>query len=311
MEKNELISIIVPIYNVEEYLDRCVDSIVNQTYTNLEIILVDDGSPDNCPQMCDDWVKKDNRIKVIHKENGGVSSARNVGLDSATGKYIGFCDPDDIMNNCMIEYMYESLKKGDTDCCICSFESFSEYIDKDELTQENVVKKIFKDEGIFEYLFEKQNKLLGSVWNKLFKVSLLYGKNFDESLSFGEDYVFTFEFLLKCNSVSIIESPNLYYYCVRENSATKTIDSNQYYSLFFQKKRLYEECIKKFQKDEIKRIFETAYVNMLKDTYLNVNDGDAELIKKFAKKSLIKVLFSSQIYWKEKIFFVLKVLFCK
>jgi len=92
---NQLISVIVPVYIVEPYLDRCVQSIVNQTYKNLEIILVDDGSPDNSPAMCDAWAEKDSRIRVIHKENGGVSSARNAGLDMATGSYITFVDADD------------------------------------------------------------------------------------------------------------------------------------------------------------------------------------------------------------------------
>ena len=99
--KNELITIIVPVYKVEKYLDRCVQSIVDQTYTNLEIILVDDGSPDNCPKMCDEWAKKDKRIKVIHKQNGGLSDARNAGLEKAKGKYVGFVDSDDyVAPNC-------------------------------------------------------------------------------------------------------------------------------------------------------------------------------------------------------------------
>ena len=92
---NPLISVIIPIYNVEKYLARCVDSIVNQTYKNLEIILVDDGSPDRCPQMCDDYVEKDSRIKVVHKNNGGLSDARNTGIAVATGEYISFIDSDD------------------------------------------------------------------------------------------------------------------------------------------------------------------------------------------------------------------------
>ena len=94
----DLISVIVPVYKVEKYLDRCVESIVNQTYKNLEIILVDDGSPDNCPAMCDAWAKKDSRIKVIHKENGGLSDARNAGMRLASGEYICFVDSDDWMD---------------------------------------------------------------------------------------------------------------------------------------------------------------------------------------------------------------------
>ncbi len=93
-----LISVIVPVYKVEKYFDECVESIVNQTYRNLEIILIDDGSPDNCPQMCDDWTKRDARIRVIHKENGGLSSARNAGLDVCKGEYIAFVDSDDFIH---------------------------------------------------------------------------------------------------------------------------------------------------------------------------------------------------------------------
>ena len=99
----EKISIIVPVYKVEKYLDKCVRSIVEQTYKNLEIILVDDGSPDNCPAMCDEWARKDSRIAVIHKENGGVSSARNAGLAACTGDYVGFVDSDDWIDSGMCE----------------------------------------------------------------------------------------------------------------------------------------------------------------------------------------------------------------
>ena len=110
MNQPELISIIVPVYKVEKYLDKCVESIVEQTYKNLEIILVDDGSPDNCSAMCDEWAQKDSRIKVIHKENGGLSSARNAGLDACTGEYIYFLDSDDyIADNCIETLFYKSI----------------------------------------------------------------------------------------------------------------------------------------------------------------------------------------------------------
>lgn len=107
-----LISVIVPVYKVEDYLDECLQSLIAQTYTNLEIILIDDGSPDNCPQMCDDWVQRDSRIRVIHKINGGLSSARNVGLDAATGDYIGFVDSDDFFDVKMYEKLYEGITRS-------------------------------------------------------------------------------------------------------------------------------------------------------------------------------------------------------
>lgn len=115
------ISVIVPVYKTEQYLNRCVQSITDQTYKNLEIILVDDGSPDNCPEMCDQWAKKDERIKVIHKRNGGISSARNAGLDSATGDYIMFADSDDWMEPDMAEFLYRLIVKYDADISRCGF----------------------------------------------------------------------------------------------------------------------------------------------------------------------------------------------
>ena len=121
-----LISVIVPIYNVEKYLDRCVDSIINQTYKNLEIILVDDGSPDNCPQMCDDYAKKDSRIKVVHKENGGLSDARNVGMEVATGEYVSFIDSDDYISLDFYETLLETIVDNDSDIVECGVVKFYE-----------------------------------------------------------------------------------------------------------------------------------------------------------------------------------------
>ena len=114
-----LISVIVPIYKVEEYLDRCVESLINQTYKNLEIILVDDGSPDNCPQMCEAWAQKDSRIKVVHKENGGLSDARNAGFEVATGDIISFIDSDDWIEPEMFETMLSQMEKDDSDIVSC------------------------------------------------------------------------------------------------------------------------------------------------------------------------------------------------
>ena len=106
-------------YKVEKYLDQCIESIVNQTYSNLEIILVDDDSPDKCPAMCDSWAKKDSRIKVIHKANGGLSSARNAGIDIASGDFLSFADSDDYIAPEMYEILYSLLKDYDADMSIC------------------------------------------------------------------------------------------------------------------------------------------------------------------------------------------------
>ena len=120
--QNHLISVIVPVYNVEPYLKQCLDSIIAQTYTNMEIIIVDDGSPDNCPAICDLYAKADNRIKVIHKENGGLSSARNAGLEIAAGEYIGYIDSDDYIAPGMFEKMMLAMScHSNAGVVTCSF----------------------------------------------------------------------------------------------------------------------------------------------------------------------------------------------
>ena len=124
---SDKISVIVPVYKVEKYLNRCVQSIASQTYENLEIILVDDGSPDNCGVLCDEWVQKDSRIKVVHKENGGLSSARNAGVAVATGAYVGFVDSDDYIHPQMYEKLYEALVENGADISICG----CDYVDEE------------------------------------------------------------------------------------------------------------------------------------------------------------------------------------
>ena len=119
--ENELISIIVPIYNVSKYLDRCMESLLKQTYTNIEIIMVDDGSPDDCGSKCDDYASRDRRIKVIHKQNAGLGMARNSGLDIANGKYVAFIDSDDYVDIEMIEKLYHRLQNTKADTCFCRY----------------------------------------------------------------------------------------------------------------------------------------------------------------------------------------------
>ena len=139
---NPLISVIVPIYNVEQYLHECIDSIISQTYNNLEIILVDDGSPDRCPQICDEYKQKDNRICVIHKNNGGQSDARNKGLEVATGKFISFIDGDDVITKDFVETLYEPLLlKNEISISVCAIKPFQRN-KSDISTKRHPVKRI-------------------------------------------------------------------------------------------------------------------------------------------------------------------------
>ena len=181
---NPLISVIVPIYNVEEYLNRCVESIVNQTYQNLEIILVDDGSPDNCPKMCDCWAENDNRIKVLHLQNGGAGKARNIGLGKAQGEWVVFVDGDDYIYPNMIQYLFELLGDADlSECCIvntfsdmasfsvedediviCNAEEALGYMIDDIIFRQTPPNKLYKKEIIKNIPFPEGNLIDDEFW---------------------------------------------------------------------------------------------------------------------------------------------------
>ena len=167
--QDELISIIIPVYKVEKYLEKCINSIIGQTYTNLQIILVDDGSPDNSGKICDKYAKKDSRVEVIHKSNGGLSEARNSGIERAKGKYIGFVDSDDYIKEDMYEVLYNLITRFQADVSICNL--------YDVVGDEKNIRNI--NEGIKEYnridilkevLMDKN--IQSYAWNKLYKKEL-------------------------------------------------------------------------------------------------------------------------------------------
>ena len=182
-----LISVIVPVYNVEPYLDRCVESIVNQTYRNLEIILVDDGSPDRCPQMCDAWAERDARIRVIHKENEGLSDARNAGMAVASGELIGFVDSDDWIDPQMYQCLSETMEKTNSDIVSCGAKRI--WVNEDHTQELCAVAEDFvlEDEYAMEALITS-NGLIQTVWNKLYRRYLI------ENISFPVGQIYEDEF---------------------------------------------------------------------------------------------------------------------
>lgn len=220
-----MISIIVPIYKSQKFLNRCIDSIITQTYNELEIILVDDGSPDDSGKICDEYKKKDSRIKVIHKANGGVSSARNAGLDIASGEYVGFVDSDDYINKEMFEVLYKDLKKNDCDVAICSW-----YYEIDrELSQDKSMLKEYKvinNISAIEELLKDSFK--GFLCNKLFKRDLFISVRLKEELTMCEDYFAVYTVLKNAKNISINPTP-LYYYVQTNNSATFNENKNYNY----------------------------------------------------------------------------------
>lgn len=215
------ISIIVPIYKVEDYLDRCVKSLVNQTYTNIEIVLVNDGSPDNCPIMCDNYAKEDSRIKVIHKENGGLSDARNYGIKAAQSEYVLFVDSDDYLEPFTCEEFVKILDKGQVDIIAANAKMIENnkvsymrrYINNDEVS-------------VTGPEFLKQQLTHGimymAAWLNLYKTTFLIDNNLQFKVGLlHEDEEFTPRAFLKANNVKVMNM-DFYNYIIRSGSITKT-----------------------------------------------------------------------------------------
>ena len=202
-------------------MDRCIESIINQTYENLEVILVDDGSPDNCPKMCDEWAKKDKRIKVIHKENGGLSDARNRGIENANGKYISFIDSDDWIENNMISTLYKFLVETSSDISTCKLISRKEFIKSENKVEEKSNYKEFsRNEYLLKYFKIGSQETVYYACNKLFKSKLLSNNQFPVGLT-SEDVLGTYKAILKADKIVEVDA-NLYNYFVNSNGITNS-----------------------------------------------------------------------------------------
>lgn len=228
-----MISIIVPIYKVEKYIKQCVDSIIAQTYKDIEIILVDDGSPDNCPHICDNYAKADSRIKVVHKKNGGLMSARQAGLRAATGDYIGFVDGDDWIEPDMYEQFALAIDKYHPDMLLSEF--YFSYTNEDGLSSQQLSKPYFEKSDMENeiyptMLFKDRFYSFGinpCCWSKVFKKELLESNLYKvtSKIKIGEDAAFTYPCLLEANNVAYIDK-FLYHYRINDTSMTKAYDQN-------------------------------------------------------------------------------------
>lgn len=206
------VSVIIPVYNVEEYLRKCLDSILDQTYKYLEVILVDDGSPDQCPYICDQYATKDERIKVIHKKNGGAASARNIGLEIASGEYICFVDSDDYVDKYYIQSLIEQLENTKSDISVCSYVN---------VLSDKKVPEILEKTGDYlarDYLLQfLTDWRCGLIWNKLFSKAIVGNIRFEEGHVIDDEF-FTYLVVLNARKVHV-KNEQLYYYRERENSA--------------------------------------------------------------------------------------------
>jgi len=214
MELTQKISIIVPIYKVEAYLEKCILSVINQTYQNIEILLIDDGSPDNSGKICDDYALKDSRIKVVHKTNGGLSDARNAGIDIATGDFFVFVDSDDFLHPEMCASLLLNLKEGDADIAVCSF---LEVRDHNDVPDNNDFKTLtISNMEALELFFTFSSINMTVVWNKLYKRQLFDALRFPVD-SIREDEATLYQLIHQSKRISIT-TRFLYYYFQREDS---------------------------------------------------------------------------------------------
>lgn len=231
----ELISVIVPIYRVESYLKECIDSIIHQTYSMLEIILVDDGSDDACPHICDDYRKQDSRIQVIHKENGGLSDARNAGLESATGDYICFIDSDDVVHPNFIQTLYENLTSTNSDMAICHYEKVYEIPQVMEISSQYAI-KIYTQREILDALYGRDSLSIIVAWNKLYRKSIWDNLRYPKGKIHEDEFVIH-HILDKVKQV-VINDGAYYYYRQREGSITNHYNEKRLHVLEAMEERI-------------------------------------------------------------------------
>lgn len=228
MNSQPKISVIVPVYKVEKTLDKCVESIIGQTYKNLEIILVDDGSPDNCPAMCDGWAEKDSRIRVIHKENGGVSSARNAALDIATGDYIGFVDSDDWIEPEMYSSLIQKISESGKNIALCSYYAV-------EISGERYECRCVADKEVLDkddyFRFIVLGGYGGYIWNRLYDADILKEVRFDEDIWYSEDLLFNFKAAQKSGGAAVLDSAEYNYFQKRVKKQAWVMDDHSFDSM--------------------------------------------------------------------------------
>lgn len=236
-----MVSVIIPVYKVEDYLCECVDSVINQTYKDLEIILVDDGSPDRCPTLCDEYALKDSRVKVIHKENGGQSSARNAGIDIAAGEYFVFIDSDDVISPTMIEQLLFATEQYNADMSVCEMTRASDGLD----IGINRNAEIYASHQVLKYILTEK-KITTSPGAKLYKRELFEGVRYQEGKIY-EDFGTTYKLVDKSRKIAFVNTHQYYYRCNAE-STTQAAFSNKHLDYYFIAKEMQEFIELKYPK---------------------------------------------------------------
>lgn len=305
---DDLISVVVPIYNVEKYLKRCLDSIINQSYKNLEIILVDDGSPDLCGNICDSYENIDSRIKVIHQKNKGLSGARNAGINIATGTFIIFIDSDDYIDTKMIEKLFKNLIDTKSDISICGFYQIqeSEIDNFNPLAETIYLKKLDKKKCLSELLFHKCGIDIVT-WNKLYRRTLFENIVFPEGKIY-EDFATIPYIIEKATNGICVTNEKLYYYIQRSGSINANSKFNK--NIYHMQENL--EIMNNFIQENHNDLYLKIIPGILFFNIIVVNEffkynlqkENKKIIKDFSKKvrkNLFNIICCNKLYFSQKI----------
>lgn len=284
-----MVSIIIPVYNVEKYLVECIESVINQSFSDLEIILVDDGSTDESGNICDKYALKDKRIKVIHKENGGLSSARNVGIEMATGELYTFIDSDDYIAKDMVEQLVYTLKTTDSDISVCALAKEENELDENI----NTCIEVFPKSETIKYIL-KEKKILTSACSKLYKKELFNKIRYPNGLIY-EDLGTTYK-LVELSKKIAFTNTKKYYYRTNSDSITKTKFSNKQLDYFVIAQELHEfikERYPQYLRYAINHSIRISIAFMRKISICGFNDKDTInfLVSKI-RKNIFGYLFS-------------------
>lgn len=297
---NDLISIILPIYNVDSYLKKCIESVLNQTYSNIEIILVDDGSTDNSPLICDEYKKKDSRVRTIHKKNGGLSDARNCGINLSTGKYLTFIDSDDYVSEDYVEYLYNLIKKNNTKISCCGHY----IVKKNKMYRKTASEtKVFtKINALNAILYDEEIDL--SSWGKMYEKSLFEDIKFPKG-KFFEDTGTTYLLFDKCEGISVGKEIKYYYIIRNESITTKAFNKNKM-DLITMTNKMVDFIELKYPELSAgcrRRIMWAYLSTYTKIVYTSKNKYLAEkkLLKSYIKKNKKEILKDNKIKKKDKI----------
>lgn len=279
LDMNDLISVIVPIYKVEKYLVRCIESILNQTYQNLEIVLVDDGSPDNCPAICDKYRLVDNRIRVIHKENGGLSDARNAGIKNCTGDYCVFVDSDDYIDAEFVECLHSLAIKHHVKVACVGYQMVSDTVPAAPSRAQDSVEVVYSREDAIRGLFD-ESMYADFAWNKIFHRSLFDRIVFPIHRTM-EDLGTIYKAIDCCDQIAY-SSRKLYYYYQRDDSILHQRPASFYCDLYTLGKERYDYLERQYPNMKENHLY---YFILLTNHYYYFEQG----LKKEARKELIRV----------------------